>query len=254
MTEWQGRLNGKVILITGAGNGIGYAIAELCLQEGAKIVAVDYNEKSLEVWKNRDGVVPILADITNLEDVERMIEETESQFGRLDVLCNNAGITDLLSPLLDTEDSLWDRVINVDLKAPFRICRTALPLMLKNGGGSIINVGSYGALRGNSGLSYSAAKAGLAGLTRSIAFSYGHQGIRCNIIHPGATRTNIAEHSGAAMHQGGQEAMMKILTSMPVNWMAEPEAVAKACLFLCSDDSKHVNGAEISVDGGMSVC
>lgn len=126
--------------------------------------------------------------------------------------------------------------------------------MLKNGGGSIINVGSYGALRGSAGLTYSAAKAGLVGLTRSIAFSYGKQGIRSNIIHPGGVRTNITENSGGASHPAGQEAIMKIMMSMPVNWMAEPEDVARVCVFLASDESRHVNGAEITVDGGMSVC
>lgn len=108
--------------------------------------------------------------------------------------------------------------------------------------------------RGSAGLTYSAAKAGLVGLTRSIAFSYGKQSIRSNIIHPGGVRTNITENSGGASHPVGQEAIMKIMMSMPVNWMAEPEDVARVCVFLASDESRHVNGAEITVDGGMSVC
>lgn len=96
MAKEQGRLSGKVVLVTGAGAGIGYAITQLCREEGANVIAVDYDEKSLQAWKNQEGIVPVLADVTKLEDVDRMVDEAESHFGRLDVLCNNAGITDLL--------------------------------------------------------------------------------------------------------------------------------------------------------------
>lgn len=253
MSNGHGRMNGKVIIITGAGNGIGYAAASLFHEEGARIIAVDYSEESLKQWNDVNDVLPILADITDLEDIEHMITETENKFGRLDGICNIAGINDLNYPLLDTDDERWDRVMNIDLKAPFRIIRRALPLMIKNDGGSIVNIGSYAAERGNHGPSYTAAKAGLVGLSKSIAVGYGKQGIRCNVINPGGTKTNIGANSGGSYHPAGK-ALSEIIAAMPVNWYGEAEDIAKTCLFLCSEDSKHINGAVIAVDGGMACC
>ncbi|TWH57272.1 NAD(P)-dependent dehydrogenase (short-subunit alcohol dehydrogenase family) [Desulfitobacterium sp. LBE] len=253
MGNAKGRLEGKVALITGAGNGIGYAAAQLFAGEGAKVIAADILEKDLAGWNGVENVIPVLADITKLEDIERMVGEAETRFGRLDAVCNIAGINDLSYPLDATDDERWDRVHNIDLKAPFRICRRAVPTMIQGGGGSIVNIGSYAALRGNHGPSYTSAKAGVVGLTKSIAFAYGKQGIRCNIIHPGGTRTDIGAHSGGDYHPAGQ-ALSKIVAAMPVNWFGMPEDIARACLFLCSDDARHINGAEIAVDGGMSAC
>ncbi len=125
--------------------------------------------------------------------------------------------------------------------------------MVQNGGGAIINIGSYAALRGNHGPSYTAAKAGVEGLTKSIAFAYGKQGIRANIIHPGGTMTNIGAHSGGSYHEA-QGKLSAIIQAMPVDWMMKPEDIADTCLFLASDDARRINGAVISVDGGMCVC
>lgn len=249
----MGRLAGKTALITGAGNGMGFETARRFAQEGANVLAVDCSQEALKQWEGVERVVPILADVTKLEDIERMCAEAEDCFGRLDCLCNIAGINDLSYPLLETDDARWDRVMDLDLKAPFRICRRAIPLMLKNGGGAIVNIGSYAALRGNHGPSYTAAKAGLEGLTRSIAFAFGKEGIRCNIIHPGGTNTNIGEHSGGAYHTA-QGKLSGLIMAMPVSFMMQPIEIANACLFLCSDEAAHVNGAVLSVDGGMSCC
>jgi NAD(P)-dependent dehydrogenase (short-subunit alcohol dehydrogenase family) len=131
--------------------------------------------------------------------------------------------------------------------------RRAIPVMIKSGGGSIVNIGTYAALRGNHGPSYTAAKAGLEGLTKSIAFEYAKQGIRCNIIHPGGMATNIGQNSGGAYHEAGQK-LSKIVQSMPVTFYGQPVEIAYTCLFLCGDESKLINGAVLSVDGGMSVC
>ncbi|MDR1619403.1 MAG: SDR family oxidoreductase, partial [Clostridiales bacterium] len=180
MSVSNGRLEGKVVLITGAGNGMGFATTKLFLEEGARVVAADISEKDLAQWNGVENVVPVLADITKLEDIERMVGEAEKRFGRLDAVCNIAGINDLCYPLEETDDARWDKIHNIDLKAPFRICRRAIPTMVKGGGGSIVNIGSYAAVRGNHGPSYTAAKAGINGLTKSIAVEYGKKGIRCN--------------------------------------------------------------------------
>lgn len=253
MSQKQGRLEGKVALITGAGNGMGFATTKLFLEEGAQIIAVDIRKDDLDKWKDTENVVPVVADITKLEDIEKMIGEAETRFGRLDILCNIAGINDLNYPLEDTDDARWDRVHDIDLKAPFRICRRAIPTMIENGGGAIVNIGSYAGIRGNHGPSYTAAKAGLIGLTRSIAFAHGKHNIRCNIVNPGGTQTDIGTRSGGDYHPAGA-ALSKIIQALPVNWFMQPEDIAKACLFLCSDDANRINGAVLDVDGGMSTC
>jgi NAD(P)-dependent dehydrogenase (short-subunit alcohol dehydrogenase family) len=248
-----GSLSGKVALITGAGNGMGFATVKLFAEEGAKVVAVDIRETDLAKWDGNANVVPVAADITKLEDIERMVSEAEKRFGRLDAVCNIAGINDLGYPLKDLDDERWDRVHNIDLKAPFRILRRAIPLMLKNGGGSIVNIGSYAAVRGNHGPSYTAAKAGLVGLTKSIAVEYAEQGIRCNIINPGGVQTDIGSHSGGNYHPA-MASLSKINAAMPVKCYLDPVEIARACLFLCGDESKCINGAVLAVDRGMACC
>lgn len=143
--------------------------------------------------------------------------------------------------------------LDLDLKAPFRICRAAIPVMIEGGGGAIVNIGSYAALRGNHGPSYTAAKAGLSGLTKSIAFGFMDKGIRCNIIHPGGMNTRIGETSGGQYHPDIAK-LSKICMAMPVLCYGDPIEIANACLFLCSDEAKLITGAELSVDLGMSVC
>lgn len=185
------KLNGKVFIITGAASGMGKATTAKFEAEGTKVIACDCNEKVTEIWKEFDNVTPLIIDVTNLDDIKKMIATTKETYGKLDGVCNIAGINDLSYPLLETDDERWNRVMDLDLKAPFRILREAIPLLIENGGGSIVNIGSYAALRGNHGPSYTAAKAGLQGLTRSIAFSFVKNNIGCNIVHPGGCMTNL---------------------------------------------------------------
>jgi NAD(P)-dependent dehydrogenase (short-subunit alcohol dehydrogenase family) len=249
-----GRLQGKCALITGAGSGIGYAIAKLFVEQGAHIAAITFRAETFRRWADVSNVLPIQADITRLDDVNRMVQEAESELGRLDIVCNVAGINDLCYPLLDTSDERWDDVLELDLKAPFRICRAVVPGMVQRGGGAILNVGSYAAVRGNHGPSYTAAKAGLTGLSRSIAVAYARHGIRCNVIDPGGVKTDIGAHSGGEYHPQGIAMFTDIVTGFPVPWICEPEDIAPTALFLCSDEARHVNGAVVAVDGGMSAC
>jgi NAD(P)-dependent dehydrogenase (short-subunit alcohol dehydrogenase family) len=254
MVGENGRLKGKVALITGAGSGIGYAMTKLFAEQGANVAAVSRQQESLRKWQDVENVIPVQADITKLEDINRMVEYAENRFGKLDILCNVAGINDLCYPLDETSDERWDNVINLDLKAPFQICRKAIKGMINRGGGVILNIGSYAAVRGNHGPSYTAAKSGLTGLSLSIAVAYANKGIRCNVINPGAVNTQISAHSGGEYHPGGLRMFLDITDKLPVSWGGEPEDIAPTALFLCSDESKHVNGAVVAVDGGMSAC
>jgi NAD(P)-dependent dehydrogenase (short-subunit alcohol dehydrogenase family) len=248
------RLEGKVALITGAGNGMGEATARLFAAEGAKVVAVDIMEGSLDKWKDNENIISLYADITKEEDIEKMVSTAENEFGKLDIVCNIAGINDLCYTLEDTTDEMWDRVMDIDLKAPFRISKRAAKGMAERGSGVILNIGSYAAYRGNHGPSYTAAKHGVVGLTMSLAVGLISKGIRTNCINPGGTFTNIEEHSGGNYHPEGMDMLIDITGKFPTNGYAQPEDIANAALFLCSDEAKHINGAILPVDRGMSCC
>lgn len=246
------RLKDKVFIVTGAASGMGQATTAQFEIEGAKIIACDRNEKVMELWANHDNITPLAVDVTNIDDVKKMVATVKETYGKLDGICNIAGINDLSYPLLETDDERWDKVMDLDLKAPFRILREAMPLLIENGGGSIVNIGSYAALRGNHGPSYTAAKAGLEGLTKSIAFGYAKNNVRCNIIHPGGCMTALT--MGGLQYHEAQNSLSQLIKAMPVNSFGKPEEIANACVFLCSDESCWINGAVLSVDGGMSVC
>ncbi|MEZ5655370.1 MAG: SDR family oxidoreductase [Sphingobium sp.] len=247
-------LNGKIAIITGGGAGIGHAIASLFAEQGAMVAAVVRSESSMRKWDGATGVVAVQADITQAEEIERLFADVERDLGKPDIVCNVAGINDLSFPVTETSDERWDAVMDLDLKAPFRICRRAIPGMVEKGSGAILNVGSYAALRGNHGPSYTAAKSGLIGLTRSIAVYYAKSGVRCNIINPGAVRTEIGTHSGGEYHPEGYKMFRGIVNELPVNWICDTNQIAPTALFLCSEEARHINGAVISVDGGMSAC
>ena len=246
------KLKDKVFIVTGAGSGMGYATTAKFESEGAKIIAADRNAEALKHWEGHENITPFTMDVTNIEDIKKMVEAVKEKYGRLDGICNIAGINDLSYPLLETDDERWDMVLNIDLKAPFRIIREAMPLLIESGGGSIVNIGSYAALRGNHGPSYTAAKAGLEGLTKSIAFAYAKNNVRCNIIHPGGCATGLT--LGGLKYHEAQGSLSNLCKAMPVNGFGKPEEIANACAFLVSDEATWINGAVISVDGGMSVC
>jgi NAD(P)-dependent dehydrogenase (short-subunit alcohol dehydrogenase family) len=255
LTVGHGRLKNKVALITGASSGIGHAMAKLFAVEGAEVIAVSRRPASQDRWGTLRNVYPVQVDITRLDDINRMVDEAASRFGQLDVVCNVAGINDCCYPLDETSDQRWDDVLNVDLKAPFQICRKVIKGMVGRGSGVILNVGSLTAFRGLHGPSYCAAKAGLIGMTLSIAVAYAAKGIRCNVINPGpVSNTQIGENSGDEFHAQGHRMALEILRGMPVRQTCEPEEIASVALFLCSEESKHVNGAVVAVDGGMSAC
>lgn len=238
------KLAGKVAVVTGAGSGIGRAIARRFAREGANVVCVDIDAARVEEVAAEVGGTPCVADVANPDDVARMLDRP-----RVDILCNNAGVLDALTPVADVSDALWRRVMSVNLDGPFYACRAVIPKMIAQGGGVILNTCSAAALSGGrAGAAYTTAKHGLLGLTRSVAWYYGEQGIRCVALAPGAIQTKM--HTREAPHEGGMARYAPYFPTVPPHGKASQ--VADAACFLVSDDAAYVNGEILTVDGGWN--
>lgn len=247
-------LENKVSVITGAASGMGLAMAKLFAKEGSKVVVADLNEAVInEVAKiiNSGGGVAtsVVCNVTKEDDIKNMIETAVKTYGSLDILINNAGIMDDFMPVENASTELWNKVMNVNINGPFYACHYAVPFMLKQGRGVIINNTSIGGLYGGrAGVAYTASKHALVGLTKNIGFMYAKKGIRCNAIAPGAVNTNIGQ--GMKPDKFGYETVLTGMGTSPRT--AEPNEVAEVALFLASDKSGFVNGTVITADGGWT--
>jgi len=251
------KLHDKVAVITGAGSGMGKEMALLFGREGAKLVLADISQASLdqvvaEVNQNGGNAVGVAANVAKEEDVQNMIETAVKTFGSLDVLVNNAGIMDKMTPVTDLTDELWERVIAVNTTGPMRAIRKALPIMIEQGKGVIVNTASIGGLYGSrAGAAYTASKHAVIGLTKNVGFQYADAGIRCNAIAPGGVETNIMADAGDMNPESrGLSKAMSGAGFNPRN--GKPEEIAKIALFLASDDSSFVNGTVITADAGWT--
>jgi NAD(P)-dependent dehydrogenase (short-subunit alcohol dehydrogenase family) len=246
-------LKDKVAVITGAGSGVGEAMAKLFAEAGARIVVVDVIPERVNKTMEKLGSTQhtgIVRDLSLKSDTERMIDDAIRSYGRIDILCNNAGIMDAAKPVAETTDELWERVLNINLNAPFWASRKALPAMIQKGSGVILNTASVAGISGGkAGAAYTVSKHALIGLTRSIAATYGSKGIRCNAMVLGAVQTAIGLGVGEPSALGF-EVMQKAMAAMPR--MAEPIEIARLALFLASDASSYVNGSCVVIDGGWS--
>ena len=251
------QLEGKVAVITGAASGMGLAMATMFAAEGAKIVAGDWNQERLNaavasIQDNGGTIGGIQGNIADKESAERLVDQAVTTYGRLDILCNNAGVMDHMQGLGEVSDDMWRRVLSINLDGPMFTSRRAIPQMVSQGGGSIINIASTAAISGGAaGAAYTASKHALVGLTRNTAWMYAKSGIRCNAICPGATMTNISETMPhESLDTAGAQRVGAFTALVPA--LLEPSDIAALALFLASDASRHINGAIIPADGGWT--
>jgi len=240
----MGRLAGKVCVITGTASGIGAESAALFRSEGAKVVGVDLSDGAV-------GDVSIQADVTDPEQVEGMYARAREEFGRIDVLFNNAGIApDDDRSVLETTVEAWERVQDVNLKSVFLCCKHGIPYLIENGGGSVINTASFVSVMGAavSQISYTASKGGVLALSRELGVEFARKGVRVNALCPGPVNTPLLQELFAK----DPEQAARRLVHVPMGRFAEVREIANGALFLASDESSYVTAQGFLVDGGLS--
>lgn len=242
------RLKDKVCIITGANSGFGEEMTKLFAKEGGKIIAADMNPEIMEKYKNSGlEITPVICDVTKEEDVKNMVNIAKEKYGRLDVLCNNAGINNK-KPYRVHEYPVeeWDMLYNVLVKGAFLVMKESLKLMLESGGGSVVNTGSIGGFRATVGsTAYCSAKGAIKMMTTNAAAEYVKDNIRINSVCPGIFNTAILN--------GLQPDVLEMLAAqVPMGYIGEPIDMAYLALFLASDESKYITGQSILIDGGRS--
>jgi len=248
------RVSGKVAIVTGAASGMGKADAQLLAEEGAKVVLADLNEVDGEAAAQEIGenAVFMHLDVTDEANWQRVIAATLEAFGRLDILVNNAGMISL-GTVVDTDLASWRKINAVNSDGVFLGCKHAIPAMTESGGGSIINMSSVAAMQGQSFVAaYSASKGAVRSLTKSVAMFCKEQknGVRCNSIHPDGVKTPMVVKVATGKETATQEDIEKIGA---VGNMCDPEDIANMVLYLASDESRFVNGAEMLIDNGSTI-
>lgn len=249
------RLENKVAIITGSGSGIGRASALLFAEEGASVVAVDCDDRAgketvKQIQAKNGQAVFIHADISIATDCKKMVARAEKTFGGLHILFNNAGIMiGADDDAVKTEEAIWEKTIAVNLKGVFLCCKYGIPIIKKSGGGSIINTASFVAFLGAATpqIAYTASKGGVVSMTRELAVIHAREGIRVNALCPGPLKTELL-----MKFLDTKEKKQRRLVHVPMGRFGEATEIAKAALFLASDDSSYMTGASLMVDGGIT--
>jgi len=253
------KMEGKIAVVTGGGNGIGQAACLAFAREGAKVMVVDIDaaaaEKTATVIREMGGEAQSFkADVSQSNDVQAYVEHTISTFGRIDTFFNNAGIEGIITPLAEYSEDLWDRVMGVNLKGSFLGLRYVLPVMIVQKKGTIVNTASVAGTVGSPGMAaYSASKHAILGLTRTAAGEVGKQGVRVNAICPGPINTRMIHSLEKMINPDDPAAVAKFNTGRnPMGRYGEPEEIARVVVFLASDESDYVNGVAWLIDGGRT--
>jgi len=250
------RLLDRRAIVTGAGRGMGLAIAKALFNEGARVILIDIDEKGVvdaarQLDKKYDRVLGKRVSVTDKEGIRGLVKEVKAHWGGIDILVNNAGGA-LETPhrLEEVEEKDWNLVVDVNLKGAFLCCQAVIPEMVQQGKGSIVNISALaGHWRASlAGVQYTAAKAGVEGLTRQLAFDWGKSGIRVNAVAPTVTLTG--ERVQGLWEAKGEEEKKKVLSAIPLRRLGTPEEVASVVVFLASDESSYITGITIDVNGG----
>jgi len=246
------RLHDRVVLITGGGSGIGRAIAELFAAEGAIVAVADKNSiaaaETVDLIETAGGrALSLVADISVSADVISMVNATIDRFGRVDILINNAAVA-VGNTVLDLDETQWDLNLDIVLKGTYLCSKAVLPVMIERRAGVILNIASVNGLLAVGEAAYSAAKAGVINLTANLAIHFGEHGIRVNCIAPGTVRTPVWNER----IQKSPDILERLVKWYPLGRIGEPDDIAKAALFLCSDDASWITGSTLTVDGGLT--
>jgi 3-oxoacyl-[acyl-carrier protein] reductase len=247
------KLADRVAIITGAGSGMGQAMAQEFVREGARVVVLDLREAAAQATVDSIGdsskAIAVSADVSNEDDVARAVATAIETFGAVDIVCNNAGILDDYTIAEETTTELWNRIIGVNLTGPFFMSRAVLPHMVQRGKGAIINTASISSfIAGGGGAAYTASKHGVLGLTRQLAFEYGSKGVRVNAICPGAIHTGMTDH--LLTPEGRNEHVDAAIAGTPAGRWGKPIEIARLAVYLASDDADFIHGSSYVIDGG----
>ncbi|EAZ89885.1 SDR family oxidoreductase [Crocosphaera chwakensis] len=246
---------GKVAFVTGAASGIGRATALAFAREGVNVVVADIseqgNQETTRLIEEMGGqAIAVKCDVTQTESVKSALDKTIESFGRLDFAFNNAGVEQKKAATAEIEEQEWDRIVDTNLRGVFLCMKYEIPLLLKQGGGAIVNTSSGAGVIGiKSGAAYTAAKHGLIGLTKAAALDYASQNIRINAVAPGYINTSMMDRFTG----GTAEGRHKVVSQEPIGRVGQPEEIANAVVWLCSDASSFVVGHALVVDGGQTV-
>ena len=248
------RLKNKVAIVTGAASGFGAEIARQYVAEGAMVVVADINEAGAQAVADTlgDNAIAMTCDVTQRAAIDNLVAKTVEKFGRLDIVVNNAGWTHKNQPLLEVDEATFDRVYNINVKSIFHMTHAVVPLMRKQGGGVILNIGSTAGIRPRPGLTwYNSSKGAVNILSKSMAVELGPDKIRVNAICPVMGATGLLE-SFMGMPDT-PENRQKFIATIPLGRLSEPKDIARAAVFLGSDDAEFISGVEFPVDGGRTV-
>ena len=245
----MGKLDNKIAIVTGAGQGIGKGIATKLAAEGATVVVTDINGETAQATAAELGGTGIVADVTSLESVRAMVEQTIAEHGRIDVLVNNAG-WDLSGTVLQSDPAHWDKIMRINLFGVLNTSYTVMPHMAQAGSGSVVNISSDAGRVGSSGEAvYSAAKGGILAFTKTMARETARNGLRVNAVCPGPTDTALFASIG-----GDNPKLREALTrAIPMRRLGQPEDLANAVSFLASDEAGFITGQTLSVSGGLTM-